>query len=155
MSNVCTYCKETQPLGHYCQALLDMLDPCPWCRGPAVEWFHGTVCCADKDCPGFKALCSPEDWNRRATTAEAKALMEIVPFVSGQMADRPCAEIMMVADILARHGIKLPAEEGSDASICSCCGGGIYQRAEDCPLCVGRRQRQREIDIASAEEGDG
>lgn len=109
MSNVCTYCKETQQLGHYCQALLDMLDPCPWCRGPAVEWFLGTVCCADKDCPGFKALCSPEDWNRRATTPEGEALRALIKIIDGDQCILP-GEAMMV---LKHYGIQLPVEEGS------------------------------------------
>lgn len=121
MSNVCTYCKEIQQLGHYCQALLDMLEPCPWCRGPAVEWFLGTVCCPDKDCPGWRVQCSPEDWNRRATTPEAEALREIAEVVDSQLSAEPFTSseaVMEVANILIDVGygaiIPVPMKESGD-----------------------------------------
>lgn len=54
--------------------MTDDLKPCPFCGGPALEWYHysrGTlVCCDEPQCPARWADCAPEVWNCRAALKE-------------------------------------------------------------------------------------
>lgn len=100
------------------------LEPCPFCRKPAVEWFRRKFCCPDADCPGSRALCSLEDWNTRAPTPEGEALREIAELSRSYDRWTMSPEFRRIDEIMCRHGldpfqlveahgIQLPAEEGN------------------------------------------
>lgn len=99
------------------------LKPCPFCGGEATRHPNdpGLVACPDPECAQSMYYVTVGSWNTRAPTPEREALGEIMAAmvkpvmerghaVKNQWLSRPEVEA-----ILARHGIQLPAEEGSDA----------------------------------------
>lgn len=93
---------------------------CPFCPGGIAREFSQGIECTS--C-GAKMLARGDNtitslfarWNRRATTAEAKALKEIMGHVTGRpWLTNPDITYTDLVIILDRHGIKLPEVKGKD-----------------------------------------